>query len=104
MRVIKMTGATVRIILRIAVFPLRIVLILIEMAIGYAGQIVGIAGSLIGTVFILGALLGAPMGIVTGEAFAGMMLCGICFGVIPAILTAMGTWGIGRVRKLLSMI
>lgn len=104
MKAIRMTGIIIRMLFRIVLLPLRFMLVLLEIAVGFSGRVIGIVGSLIGTVFILGALLGVPMGIVTGEAFAGMMLCGICFGVIPAALTSVGTWGIGRVRSLLSMI
>lgn len=74
------------------------------MAIGYAGAVIAVVGSMIGAVFILSALLGLPAGIVEGYDFWGMMLCGVGFGVLPMALTIAGTRGISLVRNLLSLI
>lgn len=104
MIILKIIGWTLYAVLKMVIGIVQIVLTFVATCIGFCGVVLQWVGGLIGTLFVLGSLLGLPMGIVSGKEFWQMFFLGIAFGAIPAFLTNAGRNGIYAVKGVLSRL
>lgn len=104
MIILKIIGWILYIVLKMVIGVIQIVLTFLATCISFGGRVFQLAGGLIGTLFVMGSLIGLPMGIVSGKEFWQMFFLGIAFGAIPAFLASVGRDRIYAVKGVLNKI
>lgn len=104
MNILKIIGWILYFALKMVIGVIQIVLTFLATCISFGGRVFQLVGVLIGILFVMGSLLGLPMGIVSGKEFWQMFFMGIAFGAIPEFLTNVGRDGIYAVKGVPSRI
>ena len=100
MIVLKIIGAILYAVLKVAVVFLQIALTILAAFVSFGGGI----GRIIGGLFIMASLMYLATGQVYGHEFWMMFLVGLAFGAIPAVAKMLGEEGIYAIKGLLSKI
>lgn len=79
---------------RIIVFAIQIVLTVGVVIFGAACGVVTKVGEIVGGLLILGSLLCVATGQVSGDIFLKMLLGGVAFAAVSAVITKLGEEGI----------
>jgi hypothetical protein len=104
MIVLKIIGAILYAVLKVAVVFLQIALTILAAFVSFGGGVVKKIGGIIGGLFIMASLMCLATGQVSGHEFWMMFLVGIAFGAIPAAIKMLGEEGIFAVKNALSKI
>ena len=101
MIVIKIIGAILYAVLKVAVVFLQIALTILAAFVSFGGGVVKKIGGIIGGLFIVASIMCLATGQVSSHEFWMMFLVGIAFGAIPTFIKLFGEEGIYVIKSIL---
>ncbi len=101
---LKIIGSIIRLLIKIALFPVQIVLTVLIFMIDFTGNVVGFLSGIVGGIIILGGISGLFFPPVDWKLFVLAIVMGSIIGALPRIVCYYGDSALAGIKYILAKI